>query len=198
MTHPIHVTLCGTYVRLEPLGVHHAAGLYAIGQDERVWRYLTREPFGCVDDAQEWIHEALEGLQTGSQLPFAIIHLASNRVAGTTRYLNSTPTDGGLEIGWTWLGVDYQRTPVNTECKWLLLSHAFESLGCVRVQLKTDLLNEASQRAIERIGGRREGVLRKFQRTRGGRIRDTVMYSILDDEWPAVRAKLERLLQAAE
>lgn len=100
----------------------------------------------------------------------------------------------GLEIGWTWLSWEFQRTMVNTECKLLLLRHAFETLGCVRVQFKTDLLNEESQRAIERIGGRREGILRKFQRTRGGRIRDTVMYSILDEEWPDVRLRLERML----
>lgn len=190
------VTLTGTHVRLEPLTLAHASGLLDVGRDEDIWKYLMRPPFADLDDTRGWISDALAAQQTGSQLPFVGIHKESNRVAGSTRYLNISPNDKGLEIGWTWLGVDYMRTVVNTECKLLLLRHAFETLGYVRVQLKTDLLNERSQRAIERIGGVREGVLRKFQRTRNDRIRDTVMYSILDSEWPAVRSKLQQILKS--
>ncbi len=190
------VTLTGIQVRLEPLTQAHAPGLLDVGRDEDIWKYLMRPPFADLDDTRDWINDALTAQKSGSQLPFVSIHNESNRVAGSTRYLNISPNDKGLEIGWTWLGVDFMRTVVNTECKLLLLRHAFETLGYVRVQLKTDLLNERSQRAIERIGGVREGVLRKYQRTRNDRIRDTVMYSILDSEWPAVRSKLEQMLKS--
>jgi RimJ/RimL family protein N-acetyltransferase len=117
-------------------------------------------------------------------------------VAGATRYLNITPEHRGLEIGGTWYGLEFQRTVVNTECKYLLLQYAFETLGCIRVQFKTDRLNVRSQRAIERIGARREGVLRNHMILPDGRFRDSVFYSILDDEWSDAKLKLENLLQA--
>jgi RimJ/RimL family protein N-acetyltransferase len=123
------------------------------------------------------------------------IHLESGRVAGATRYLNIVPQDRGLEIGGTWYGPEFQRTVVNTECKYLLLSHAFERLGCIRVQLKTDLRNERSQRAIERIGAVKEGVLRNHMILPDGRIRHSVFYSILDTEWPEVKNRLEGMLE---
>ena len=115
-------------------------------------------------------------------------------MAGATRYLNIMPKDRGLEIGGTWYGTEFQRTPMNTECKYLLLQHAFETLGCIRVQLKTDSRNERSQKAIERIGAVKEGVLRNYMILPDGRYRHSVFYSILDREWPAVKKRLEEML----
>lgn len=189
------VTLCGTIVRLDPLDVDHATGLLELGRDEDLWTHLTREPFVDRADVDHWIAEALVEQSRGRQLPFAVIHRSTGGVIGSTRYLNISPNDRGLEIGWTFYAAAHRRTAVNTECKLLLLRHAFEELNCARVQLKTDALNERSRRAIERIGGVFEGVLRRLQRTRGGRIRDTAVYSIIDEEWPAVRDRLEGLLR---
>lgn len=185
------VSLEGRCVRLEPLRDVHAAGLFEIGRDASIWTWMLRVPFTTLDEARELVASALALERAGTQLPFVIIEKAGGRVAGSTRYLNISHVDRGLEIGHTWLGVEFQRTAVNTECKYLLLRHAFETLGCARVQLKTDALNERSRRAIERIGATFEGVLRKYQLTRNDRIRDTAMYSITDDEWPRVRALLE-------
>jgi RimJ/RimL family protein N-acetyltransferase len=142
-----------------------------------------------------WVRDILVRSEKGTDLPFAVIHLASGRVAGATRYLNIMPQDRGLEIGGTWYGPEYQRTAVNTECKYLLLQHAFESLGCIRVQLKTDLRNERSQKAIERIGAVKEGILRNHMILPDGRYRHSVFYSILDSEWTAVKQRLEEMLK---
>jgi N-acetyltransferase len=128
-------------------------------------------------------------------LPFVVTHLESGRIAGATRYLNIMPHDRGLEIGGTWYGVDSQRTAVNTECKYLLLTHAFESLGCIRVQLKTDSRNERSQKAIERIGAKKEGILRNHMILPDGVIRHSVYYSILESEWGDVKKRLEGMLE---
>jgi RimJ/RimL family protein N-acetyltransferase len=188
------VALEGQYARLEPLEPKHAEGLFAIGQDEEIWRYLLRPRLESVPDALGFVEEALRVAATGSQLPFAIIDQKSNQVAGSTRYLDIRPHDRAIEIGSTWLGSNYQRTAINSECKYLLLRHAFEELGAVRVTLKTDGRNEQSQRAIERLGAVREGVLRKHMVMWDGYVRDTVYYSILDDEWPRVKNRLEGLL----
>jgi RimJ/RimL family protein N-acetyltransferase len=141
-----------------------------------------------------WVRDILSRAEKGTDLPFVAVHLASGRVAGATRYLNIMPNDRGLEIGGTWYGLDFQRTAVNTECKYLLLKHAFETLGAIRVQLKTDSRNERSQRAIERLGAVREGVLRNHMVLPDGYIRHSVFYSILDSEWPAVKSRLEEWL----
>jgi RimJ/RimL family protein N-acetyltransferase len=130
----------------------------------------------------------------GTDLPFAVVHLASGQAIGATRYMDIQPANRALEIGGTWYAPAYRRTAVNTEAKYLLLAHAFEALGCVRVQLKTDLRNERSQRAIERIGAQKEGVLRHNLIMPDGHRRSSVYYSILDEEWPAVKARLEALL----
>jgi RimJ/RimL family protein N-acetyltransferase len=191
---PAAITLDGQYARLEPLGTKHAEGLFAIGQEEKIWRYLLRPKLESVADAQGFVEEALRVAATGSQLPFAIVDQKSNRVAGSTRYLDIRPNDRAIEIGSTWLGREFQRTAINTECKYLLLRHAFEDLGAVRVTLKTDGRNEQSQRAIERLGAIREGVLRKHMVMWDGYIRDTVYYSILDSEWPEVKRRLEDFL----
>ncbi len=186
-------TLTGRWVRLEPLAARHADDLFLAGCEPEVWAYLWRGALASVDDAREWIADALQVAKTGTQLPFAIVHALSGRAVGSTRYLDIVPADRRLEIGWTWLAREHWRTPANTECKYLLLRHAFEHLGCLRVQLKTDLRNERSQRAIERLGAVREGVLRKHMilPLKGNYQRSTVMYSIIDDEWPAVKARLE-------
>ena len=192
---PAPITLKGEYARLEPLDPRHAEGLFAIGQDEKIWRYLLRPKLESVADARSFVEDALRVAVGGSQLPFVIIDQKSNRVAGSTRYLDIRPNDRAIEIGSTWLGREFQRTTINTECKYLLLRHAFEELGAVRVTLKTDGRNEQSQRAIERIGAVREGVLRKHMVMWDGYVRDTVYYSILDSEWPQVKDRLEGLLR---
>jgi RimJ/RimL family protein N-acetyltransferase len=137
----------------------------------------------------------LNRARNGTDLPFVVIDLASGRVAGATRYLNIMPKDRGLEIGGTWYGTDFQRTAVNTECKYLLMTHAFEKLRAIRVQLKTDLRNERSQRAIERIGAKKEGVLRNHMILPDGYFRHSVFYSVLDSEWSEVKKNLESLME---
>src|SRR5262245_2069805 len=193
---PEPVVLEGNSVRIEPLDAKHAEGLFAIGQDEQIWRYLLRPKLESVVDAQGFVAKALQVAATGSQLPFAIVDRKNNRVAGSTRYLDIRCSDRAIEIGSTWLGRDFQRTAINTECKYLLLRHAFEELGAVRVTLKTDSRNERSQRAIERLGAVREGVLRKHMVLWDGYVRDTVYYSILDTEWPQIKKRLEKLLSS--
>ncbi len=188
------VTLEGSVVRLEPLSEAHVAGLAQAGRDPAIWQYMR---YGYVDTEQKMadlVHSLL-GLQArGTDLPFAVIHKADRRPVGMTRYMDIQPENRALEIGGTWYATAYQRTAVNTECKYLLLRHAFEALDCVRVQIKTDLRNERSQRAIERIGGVREGVLRNHMILPDGTLRSSVYYSILPDEWPVVKARLEGFL----
>ena len=188
------VTLQGQVVRVEPLAPSHAADLFAAGQDPAIWAYMPADPSASAAAVTAWIHDALAERAAGTQLPFAIVELASGVAVGSTRYLTITPRDRGIEIGWTWLAPRVQRSAVNTECKYLLLRHAFETLGAIRVQLKTDARNLISQRAIERLGAVREGVLRKHMIVLHGHQRDTVMYSITDDELPAVKARLAGML----
>lgn len=189
------VVLTGRHVRLEPMTEAHVPGLAAIGanQDD-IWRLM---PYGFMKseaDIHDWVRGVLRHAAEGTDLPFAAIHLASGQVAGATRYMEIRPAHRGLEIGGTWYGAEFQRTALNTECKYLLLRHAFETLGCIRVQLKTDLRNERSQRAIERIGAVREGVLRNHIIMPDGAYRYSVYYSVLDSEWPQVKARLEEML----
>jgi RimJ/RimL family protein N-acetyltransferase len=139
--------------------------------------------------------DILARAEKGTDLPFTVIHLASGRVAGATRYLNIMPNDRGLEVGGTWYGPEFQRTIVNTECKYVLFKHAFETLGAIRVQLKTDSRNERSQKAIERIGAVKEGVLRNHMILPDGGYRHSVFYSVLDSEWDGVKKRLEEMLR---
>ncbi len=188
------VVLTGRYVRLEPLTEAHVGGLTAAGMDDSIWQYM---PYGLMrgeDDIRRWVRGVLEQAGQGTDLPFVAIHLASGRVAGATRYMEIRPAHRGLEIGGTWYGAEFRRTAVNTECKYLLLCHAFEGLKCIRVQLKTDSRNERSQRAIERIGAVKEGILRNQMILPDGHIRHSVYYSILDTEWPQVKVRLEAML----
>jgi N-acetyltransferase len=188
------VVLTGSYVRLEPMTESHIPGLAEIGVGQTFWHFMLYGDMNSVDDMRNWVLDILARAEKGTDLPFVAIHLESGRVAGATRYLNIMPKDRGLEIGGTWYGPEFQRTIVNTECKHLLLEHAFESLGCIRVQLKTDLRNERSQKAIERIGAVKEGVLRNHMILPDGHFRHSVFYSILDTEWPGVKKRLEEML----
>jgi RimJ/RimL family protein N-acetyltransferase len=188
------VVLMGKHVRLEPMNREHVAGLAEIGVGQTFWDFMVYGNIITVDDMRNWVLDLLARAEQGTDLPFVVIHLASNRVAGATRYLNIVPKDRGLEIGGTWYGLEFQRTSANTECKYLLLRHAFETLGCIRVQLKTDLRNERSQKAIERIGAVKEGVLRNHMILPDGRVRHSVFYSILDTEWPEVKERLEEMM----
>lgn len=183
--------LSGAGVRLEPLSHTHGQGLYNIGRTAADWDYLPRACFIDMADVGQWIDEALAN---PAQQPFAIVAAADNTVLGSTRYLNIRPAHRCLEIGWTWLGQQWQRTGVNTLVKLLLLSHAFERLACVRVEFKTDARNLRSQSALERIGAVREGVLRNHMIVQGDYVRDSVYFSVIDSEWPETRERLSLLL----
>jgi RimJ/RimL family protein N-acetyltransferase len=184
------VYLGGDGVRLEPLSQDHARGLYNRGRSAADWSYLPRACFVDLADVRQWIDDALAA---PAQLPFAIIETDKGNVIGSTRYLNIRPAHRSLEIGWTWLGRQWQRTGVNTQVKLLLLIHAFERLGCVRVEFKTDARNLRSQRALERIGATREGVLRNHMIVQGDYVRDSVYFSVIDRDWPQVRDRLRLL-----
>jgi RimJ/RimL family protein N-acetyltransferase len=189
------ITLTGKFVRLEPLTEAHIQGLAEIGIGQNFWHFMLYGDMKTDADMRNWVLDILSRAGKGADLPFAVIDLASGRVAGATRYLNMVPKDRGLEIGGTWYGVDFQRTAVNTECKYLLMTHAFEKLHAIRVQLKTDLRNERSQKAIERIGAKREGVLRNHMILPDGYFRHSVFYSVLDTEWPDVKKNLEAMMR---
>jgi len=188
------VTLVGTHVRLEPLTEAHIPGLAQIGVGQEFWKFLVYGDMNAEEDMRNWVQDMLRRAEKGGDLPFAVIHQATGRVAGSTRFLNIVPHDYGLEIGGTWYGTEFQRTAVNTECKYLLLSHAFEVLQAIRVQLKADSRNERSQKAMERIGAQREGILRNHMILPDGHIRHSVYYSIIDSEWLGVKANLEEMM----
>lgn len=185
------VTLTGKFVRLEPMTEAHIPTLAEIGVGQDFWHFMLYGDMQTEADMRNWV---LDILSRKGDLPFVAVHLASGRMAGATRYLNVMPKDRGLEIGGTWYGLDFQRTAVNTECKYLLLKHAFETLSAIRVQLKTDARNVRSQKAIERIGGVKEGVLRNHMILPDGHFRDSVFYSIVDSEWEGVKSRLETIL----
>lgn len=188
----IPLVLTGKHVRLEPMTEAHIPGLAEIGVGHSFWQYMLYGEMNTEADMRDWVKEILGRT---ADVPFVAIHLASGRVAGATRYLNIMPHDRGLEIGGTWYGPEFQRSAVNTECKYLLMSHAFEELGAIRVQLKTDSRNEPSQKAIERIGAKKEGVLRNHMILQGGYFRHSVFYSVLDTEWPEVKKNLEEMMR---
>jgi RimJ/RimL family protein N-acetyltransferase len=196
MIQPRPVTLEGAHVRLLPLSLEHLDGFCAVGLDEELWKWVPAR----VSDRQgmqAYMTLALDEQKRGMSVPFTTTLKDTGQIVGCTRYANISVPDGRLEIGWTWIGKPWQRSPVNTEAKYLMLRHAFEALGCTRVELKTDGLNERSRAAILRIGAKQDGILRKHTMTYSGRIRDTVYFSILDDEWPAVRLGLEAKLKRA-
>ncbi len=194
---PKPVVLTGRHVRLEPLAWAHAADLRHAGADPDVWQFMPCGPFREGAGIDELIAEALTQAATGVQVPFAIVHVDSGVAIGSTRYLEIRRKDRALEIGWTWIDPAHQRTVVNTECKLLLLEHAFETLGAVRMQFKTDARNQRSQTAIARIGARQEGMLRKSLIMSDGFIRDTVYFSIVREEWPQAKRRLQDMLEPA-
>jgi len=190
------VTLEGEFVRLESLSLEkHFADLCAVGLDAEIWRWSPKQ-IKTEADLQNYIETALDEQRRGVSLPFATVLKETGKAIGSTRFGNIDAANKRVEIGWTWIGRAFQRTFVNTEAKFLMLGHAFETWNCNRVELKTDALNERSRRAIVRIGGKEEGILRKHVVTDSGRLRDTVYFSILDDEWHAVKQNLQNKLQA--
>ncbi|HEX8174392.1 MAG TPA: GNAT family N-acetyltransferase [Pyrinomonadaceae bacterium] len=187
------VTLEGRFVRLEPLSLSHLAELCEAAFDEELWRY-TNSVIKTEGDLREYIETALRWQEEGSALPFATIDKTSGRAVGSTRFGAIDTANRHMEIGWTWIAREYQRTYVNTEAKYLMLGHAFEDLSCLRVEFKTDSLNEKSRRALSRIGALEEGTFRNHMIMPGGRIRHSVYFSIIDTEWPEVKAALEEKL----
>ena len=188
------LTLEGKLVRLEPLTQDHLGPLCEVGLDEELWK-LTTTLIRTPQDMKKYIDAALEELAKGKALPFAIIAKALGKAVGSTRFGNIETNHRRLEIGWTWIARQWQRTFVNTEAKYLLLSHAFDTLGCIRVEFKTDSTNIRSRTAIARIGGKEEGVMRNHMIVPGGRIRHSVYFSIVDSEWPEVKKQLEMKLK---
>ncbi|HET7213256.1 MAG TPA: GNAT family protein [Terriglobia bacterium] len=189
--HP--VTLEGRAVRLEPLSLEHHAQMCEAGLDFELWHWTTQN-IRTPKDMLAYIEHALEDQERGTALPFATIDKASGKVIGSTRYLNIDVSNLRVEIGATWLAKIWQRTGANTEAKYLMLLHAFEKFGCIRVELKTDSQNQRSRDAILRLGAQEEGILRNHMLTWTGRIRHTVYYSIIDSEWPEVKARLEGMM----
>ncbi|HLF50514.1 MAG TPA: GNAT family protein [Methylomirabilota bacterium] len=189
------VTLRGRYLTLEPIEERHAPGIFKAMQDEEVCRYLFWAPPTRIEETLALIREARGLMAKRVVVTFAQVWNESGEAIGSTRLLDIRPADRQVEIGATFLARPYWRTPANTESKLLLLAYSFEKLGCVRVALKTDGRNVRSQQAIERLGALREGTLRKHMNIRGYQ-RDTVYFSILDTEWPAVKARLEARLGA--
>jgi RimJ/RimL family protein N-acetyltransferase len=194
--HPKPVTLERGGIRLEPLSPEHHDGLAAAVSDGKLWElWFTSvpEPGGVIT----YIRDALKGHSDGHMLPWAVRDLTTNTVVGSTRYHDIVAAIDRVEIGYTWYAARCQRTGVNTTCKLLLLEHAFETLGCAVVGLRTDNFNFRSQKAIEALGAKKDGVLRRHQARRDGTVRDSVMYSILKEEWPDVRRHLELRLRRA-
>jgi RimJ/RimL family protein N-acetyltransferase len=189
------VTLKGRWLTLAPIEDRHASGLFEAMQDEEVCRYLAWPPPKGLDETLTLIREAREDMARGLTVVFAQISNASGRAIGSTRLIDVRPRDRQVEIGATFLAREYWRTAANTESKYLFLGYCFETLGCVRVAFKTDGRNIRSQEAIARLGAVREGTLRRHMNVRGYQ-RDTVYFSILDDEWPAVKARLEARLSS--
>ena len=187
------VVLDGDFVRLEPMTLEHHAGLSEVGLDPEIWRY-TLVVVKTPDDMRSYMESALDLQRDGNTLPFVTIERSSGRIVGSTRFGNYDPANRRIEIGWTWIAPPWQRTAINTEAKYLMLTHAFQKLGCVRVELKTDVLNTPSRKAMLRIGATEEGVLRKHSLVWDGRYRDSIYYSILDEEWPGVKQQLEKML----
>lgn len=186
----------GPRVRVEPLTLRHLEGLTDFCLDDALWRYRT-DWVHTRDEMRVYIEKVLDKQSRGEELPFAVIEKASNRVCASTRFMSIDITNRGVEIGGTFVDPRWQRTFVNTEVKYLMLRHAFETWGCVRVFLKTDSLNEQSRRAILRLGAKEEGTLRNHMIMPDGRLRHSIYFSILDSEWPSVKANLDFKLRNA-
>lgn len=187
------VTLEGQAVRLEPMTIDHVVALARVGLEPELWRWIPT-PVTTVEDMHAYVARALDEARRGVALPFVIVDRASGQIIGSTRYANIEATHWRLEIGWSWITSSHQRTRANTEAKLLLLTHAFDTLGAIRVEFKTDAQNQQSRSALGRIGAIEEGTFRRHFVTQSGRVRDTVYFSIIDAEWPAVRERLKLML----
>src|ERR671917_979350 len=185
----------GDIVRLEPLARRHEERLFEAAHDERVWRWMHYDAGESRETFHSWLEDALAASSAGTEAAFATVDAATGEPVGSTRYLALRPEHRGLEIGWTWLAPSHWRTGANVEAKLLMLEHAFERLGCMRVELKTDRRNERSRRAMEALPARFEGVFRKHMLLPDGTVRDSAYYSIVDEDWPEVRANLRRRLE---
>ena len=188
------VTLEGRIVRLEPLSLAHVPGLAEVGLDPAIWRLTIARPTSGAD-LRTWAETALQAREAGTEMPFATVEAATGRPIGSSRYMNIVLEHRRLEIGWTWLAPPWQRIGANREAKLLMLTHAFEVLGCRRVEFKTDSTNEASRTALLGIGATFEGIFRKHMVMPGDGVRHSAWYSVVDDEWPAVKARLEESLR---
>ena len=193
---PRPVTIGNDYVTLKPLSPTEAEAYFEIGRDAGIWQYLAPEPFRSVEDAARWIDTMGRRSEQAGDLTFSVYDAISGDLAGSSSYLEVRTNHSALEVGFTWYGKAFQRTHVNTATKLALFDHAFESLSANRVQLQTDARNLASQRAIERVGATREGVLRNHKVYPDGYVRDSVIYSVVVDEWPKVKRLLEGLLNS--
>lgn len=187
------VTLEGQSIRLVPMAAGHIDGLFAVGCDPELWRW-TPAAISSRAEMKAYVETALRSQAEGTALPFTTMLRATGTIVGSTRYGAIDRANRRLEIGWTWIGTRWQRTSVNTEAKYLMLLHAFENLGCHRVEFKTDYLNDRSRAALLRIGAKEEGVLRQHMVTATGRLRDTIYYSVIDTEWLEVKRTLQGLL----
>ena len=183
------VTLEGKFVRLEPMRVDHLPALCKAGLYEELWKWTTAN-IKDESDMERYVRTALADQAAGTALPFVTVELESSAVVGSTRFGNIDTGNRKVEIGWTWVTPEWQRTAVNTEAKFLMMKHAFEVWNCIRVELKTDSNNKKSRKAIKRIGACEEGTLRNHMITETGRFRDSVYFSVIDNEWPALKEKL--------
>jgi RimJ/RimL family protein N-acetyltransferase len=191
---PKPVVLAGRHVRLEPLERRHLPALLEAARDPATFQYFVTPPLGEESEMTKWMDQILKGQAAGTDVGWATVRISDGRVVGATTYLDIRRANRGLEIGNTWIAPEAQRTAVNTEAKYLQLRHAFEDLGAWRVQLKTDERNARSRAAIARLGASFEGILRKYQVRYDGFIRNTAMFGIIAEEWPAVKAGLEAKL----
>ena len=186
-------TLQGRHIRLEPLSLDHLDGLCDIGLDSEIWRWAPR-PITTREEMRNYVETALGWQAEGAALPFATVLNETEQIVGSTRFANIDRENKHMEIGWTWIGKPWQRTAVNTEAKYLMLRHAFEKLGCIRVEFKTDSLNQQSRNALLRIGAQEEGTFRNHMITHEGRYRHSVYFSVIDSEWLEVKRRLEERL----
>ncbi|MBX3120303.1 MAG: GNAT family N-acetyltransferase [Fimbriimonadaceae bacterium] len=192
---PLPVTLKGQTAILAPLDLDHTDALFEIAQDEAIWRWMLVKQPETVGEMESIVRTALKAQAEGHQVPFVVQLRDTGKVVGATRYMSIRHAERGLEIGWTWYAKDHRRTALNTECKLMLLQHAFEELGAVRVELKTDERNQPSRTAILRIGAQFEGILRNYQTRHDGFVRNTAMFAITNQDWPSVKERLLGFLE---
>ncbi len=195
MWRDLATALEGGLVRLEPLAEHHEDGLYEVAGDERIWRWMPHNAAESRESFRLWFADALAKSESGAEAAFVTLDAETGEPIGSSRYLALRPEHRGLEIGWTWLTPSRWKTGANIEAKLLMLEHAFESLGCLRVEFKTDARNQRSRNAMEALPAQFEGIFRKHMLVRDGELRDSAYYSIINDEWPETKANLNRRLE---